>query len=282
MSAATQRMARTYLARRPERAAQLLEQLSPAEIAVVLAAVPAETATAVIERLAPAAASACVEHLPRSLRSSVLEAASPPIAAALLRRLTGPARTEALGDLQPATRSRLERRSGFPPGSAGELADPRTLTLQADWTVDQALASLLSDERQVLSRLFVLDRGQRLQGSVSPSDLLNAPASALVGELKELSSPAAVSAGVGAATLIGSGQRTDPVAVVDSDGTFLGAVTEDALRRLARERAAPKAANPVAAIGELYWLGMRELFGGLSSGLRRTESQGDTHRADNH
>ena len=281
MSTPTQRMAQTYLGRRPERAALLLEQLDPAEIAAVLQEAPAKTATVIVERLAPVTAGACMEHLPRRLRSAVIEAMSTSIATALLRRLTVSTRTETLDDTQPAMRSRLERALGFPSESAGELADPHALTLEADWTVDQALTSLRNDERAVLSSVFVLDRGHRLLGSVSPSDLLNSQANVLVGELKELNPPAAVFAAVSAATLIGPDHRVDPIAVVDRHGTFLGVITDETLRRLARDRTGPMAVNPVAALGELYWLGMRELFGGLSSGPRLTQVQGEPHRADN-
>ena len=281
MSAATQRMAHTYLSRRPEQAAQLLEQLDPSEIAGVLQAIPAATAAAVIERLAPVAAGACVENLPEKLRSSVLGTIPVSIAAALLRRLPAAARTEALDELPPATRLRLERALSYPSESAGDLADPSALTLEADWTVDHALTNLRNGGRPVLSRLFVLDRAQRLLGSVSPGDLLSARGDSLVGELKSLSPPAAVYAGVSSATLVVADRRADPVAVVDRQGTFLGVIDEDMLHRLAQRQTAPMPFNPVAAMGELYWLGLRELFGGLSSGSRLEQMHGEPHRADN-
>ena len=111
---------------------------------------------------------------------------------------------------------------------------------------------------------------------MTPGELLSSRADVTLGSL-ELGDGHSVMA---ATTLFADDQPTGPVAVVDSQGTFLGVIGEEDLRRLNKHRAPKSLLHPAAALGELYWLGLREVFGGFSSGARKTVVQGDADRAD--
>jgi predicted transcriptional regulator len=68
--------------------------------------------------------------------------------------------------------------------------------------------------------------------------------------------------------------RHDTLPVVDDRGTYLGAVKGKRLRQLAREEVTRRArggVDAVAALGELFWLGLTGLFSSLA---RRQAEEG--------
>ena len=277
MQTPLQTMARLHLDRHPEEAARVLERFSPDAIAAVLQEAPAESAAGVLACFAPSLASACLAGWPEEELSAVVALLPAPIAATLLRQLDPRVREAALGGLPATVRARLNRVLSYPDQSAGALADPAVLILHADLTVEEALTRLSQSRRPVASRLFVLNRAQRLVGVVTPGQLLTSRRDASLASL-ELGPAQAVPDRVSAATL--RAISAESVAVVDPHGTFVGAIGSDALARLDPHQQRPPAAHLIAAVGELYWLGLRELFGGLSSGSRSAESPGETPRAN--
>ena len=272
-----QTMAQLHLDRHPEEAARVLERLSPDAIAAVLREASAESAAGVLACLAPSLASACLAGWPEGELSAVVALLPAPIAATLLRQLDPRVRDAALGALPATVRARLSRTLSYPDQSAGALADPAVLILHADLTVEEALTRLSHSRGPVAGRLFVLNRAQRLVGVVTPGQLLTSRRDASLDSL-ELSPAHAVPDRVSAATLRAT--ATEPLAVVDPQGAFVGVIGPDALARLDPHQQRPPAAHLVAAVGELYWLGLREIFGGLSSGSRSAEPPGDPPRAN--
>lgn len=272
-----QTMAQLHMNRHPEEAARVLERLSPDAIAAVLREASAESAAGVLACLAPSLASACLADWPEGERSAVVALLPGPIAATLLRQLDPRVREAALDALPATVRARLSRTLSYPDRSAGALADPAVLILHADLTVEEALTRLSHSRGPVAGRLFVLNRSQRLVGVVTPGQLLTSRRDAPLGSL-ELGPAQAVPDRVSAATLRAS--AAEPLAVVDPQGTFVGVIGSDALARLDPQQQRPPAAHLVVAVGELYWLGLREIFGGLSSGSRSAEPPGEPPHAD--
>ena len=277
MATPLQTMARLHLDRHPEEAARVLERLSPDAIAAVLQEAPAESAAGVLACFAPSLAAACLAGWPEGELSAVVALLPAPIAAAVLRQLEPRVREAALGGLPATVRVPLSRALSYPDQSAGALADPAVLTFHVDLTVEEALTRLSQSRGPVAARLFVLDRAQRLLGVVTPGQLLSSRRDAPLTSL-ELSPAQAVPDRVGVATL--RAISAESVAVVDPQGTFVGAIGSDALARLGPHQQRPPATHLIAAVGELYWLGLRELFGGLSSGSRSAESPGEPPRAN--
>ena len=272
-------MAQLHLNRHPEEAALVLEGLSPDAIAAVLQEASAEGAASVLACFAPSLASVCLAGWPEGELSAVVALLPAPIAAAVLRQLEPRVREAALGGLPATVRVPLTRALSYPDQSAGALADPSVLTFHADLTVEETLTRLSQSRRPVAARLFVLDRSQRLLGAVTPGQLLSSSRDASLGSL-ELGPARAAPDRVSATTLRATESPAAPIAVVDPQGTFVGAIGSDALARLDPQPQRPPATHLVAAVGELYWLGLRELFGGLSSGSRSAESPGETSRAN--
>ena len=277
MATPLQALAQLHLSRHPEEAARVLERLSPDAIVAVLGEASAESAVGVLARLAPSLASACLADWPAGELSAVVALLPASIAAAALRQLDPRVREDTLSALPASVRARLSRSLSYPDQSAGALADPTVLTLHADLTVEEALTRLSQSRGPVASRVFVLNRSQRLLGFVTPGQLLTSRRDAALESL-ELDPARAVPDRVGAATL--RAIAAEPLAVVDAQGIFVGAIGSEVLARLDPHRQRPSAAHLVAAVSELYWVGLRELFGGLSSGSRSAEPPGETPHAD--
>lgn len=279
MSTAARRMAHAHIGRHPEESARVLERLEPHEIAEMLRDAPTGSVATVISRFAPPVAGACMACLPGEKRSAILAALPVPIAAALLRPLQPAEREEALGGLPKGSRTSLDRALSYSEQSAGALADPSAVTLHADLTVQEASARFREGAEPVPPRIFVLDRSQRLLGSVTPGTLLGSAPKATVGSLA-IEPAHGVVAGVDVAALLARDRPEESVPVVDTEGTFLGVIDEETLRGRRTIGVSLSLIHPAAAMGELYWLGLREIFGGLSSGPRAGTEHGEANRAD--
>lgn len=119
-------LAGRFVADHPEQAAEVLEQLSFADAAAVLARVSASLA---VDRLRP---------LPESAAGEILGGLPLESALQMLRRAPEDVR-EAWLRAMPAERAELLRRKlRYPPGTAGALADPLVLAL----TVSSGVAGL--------------------------------------------------------------------------------------------------------------------------------------------
>ncbi len=279
MQTATQRMAQVHLNRHPEEAARVLEGFSPGEIVAALQEAPIESAAGVLACFAPALASSCLVHWPEGERSRLVEQLPVSIAAMLLRQLEPAVREDALGGLSATARASLDQALRYPAQSAGALADPSALTLHSDLTVEEALARLSESDGPVASRLFVLNRSQRLMGAVTPGQLLSSRLDTPVGSL-ELDTAPAVPAHASAQALGARPLSPDPIAVVDSQGTFLGAIGADTLKHLGTRKSRPPAMHLLASLSEFYSLGLSELFGGSGSGSPVANQPGETRHVN--
>lgn len=279
MQTATQRAVYMHMNRHPEEAARVLERFSPGEIVAALRAAPVESAAGVLACLAPALAGSCLAHWPEGMRSRVVEQVPASVAAALLRQLEPAVREEALGGLSATVRAALNRVLRYPDRSAGALADPAVLTLHSDLTVEEALARLSESRGPVSSRIFVLDRSQRLVGAVTPGQLLSSRLDTPVGSV-ELDTTPGMPSHASAQTLGVRPLSSEPIAVVDPQGIFLGIIGADTLKHLETRKVRPPALHLLASLSEFYSLGLSTLFGGLRSGSPVTNQPGETRRAN--
>ena len=262
-------MVHIHLNRHPEEVARVLEGFSPGEIVAALQEAPAESAASVLARLTSALARACLVHWPAGGRSQIVEQLPLSIAAALLRQLEPEVREDTLSGLSDPVRASLNQALRYPAQSAGALADPSVLTLHSDLTVEEALARLSESGGPVASRIFVLNRSQRLVGAVTPGQLLGSRQDAPLGSL-ELDTTPAVPSYASAQTLGGREASLEPLAVVDPQGTFLGTIGADTLKRLGPYKARPPALHLLTSLSEFYSLGLSEIFA--------TTQPGETNR----
>ena len=279
MQTTTQKIAQVYMRRHPEEAAWVLERFSPDELVMALREASVESVAGVLACFAPALASSCLTHWPEGERSRIVEQLPASIAAMLLRQLEPAIREDVLGGLSATVRASLNQALRYPDQSAGALADPSVLTLHSDLTVEEALARLSKSGGPIASRIFVLNRSQRLMGAVTPGQLLSSRLDMPVGSLKLDTTPAAPSH-ASAQALGARLPSPEPIAVVDPQGTFLGTIGADVLNRLGVHRVRPPAMHLLASLSEFYSLGLSEMFSRSSSGSPVTNQPGETSRAN--
>ena len=279
MQTATQRAAYVHMNRHPEEAARVLEGFSPSEIVAALQAAPVESAAGVLACFAPVLAGSCLAHWPEGERSRVVEQVPVSTAAALLRHLEPAVREDALGGLSATARVSFDQALKYPAQSAGALADPSALTLHSDLTAGEALTRLSESGGPVASRVFVLDRSQRLVGAVTPGQLLGSRRDTPVESL-ELDTTPGMPSHASAQTLGARHASPEPIAVVDSQGTFLGTIGADTLKHLGTRKSRPPAMHLLASLSEFYSLGLSEMFGGSSAGSPVTNQPGETRHAN--
>jgi len=279
MQTATQRIAHVHMNRHPEEAARVLEGCSPGAIVAALQSAPAESVAGVLTCFAPALASSCLTHWPEGERSRVVEQLPTSIAVMLLRQLEPAVREDVLSGLSVTARASLNQALRYSDQSAGALADPSVLTLHSDLTVEESLARLNESAGPIASRIFVLDRSQRLVGAVTPGQLLGSRLDTPVESLELDTTPGMPSHA--SAQALGARQASSgPIAVVDPQGIFLGTIGADTLTRLGGHKVRPPALHLLASLGEFYSLGFSALFGGSRSGSHATNQPGEVDRAN--
>jgi Mg/Co/Ni transporter MgtE len=267
MSAALRRMAQSYAARHPKESSRILETVPTDEALSFLSELPRVELSRVLAAIDPRVALDFVLRVPVEKRAAVFSALPLSAAAGIARRMASPDRNKLIADLAEDVRHALEVSLRHAADSAGAIADTSILTLYEDWTVDHALSRIREESVPVPTVLFVVDRSRRLKGSLVPGQLLGADPKAEVGRL-ELLLPRAVTTETPVATLAAE-SAPEPVAVIDEEGTIIGVVTAEALLGLGAQRHAGSIVHPLAALSELYWIGLREALGGLSSGRSR-------------
>ncbi|MDE0167174.1 MAG: hypothetical protein OXL36_18925 [Bryobacterales bacterium] len=279
MSPGVRSLAHLHLHRNPAEAVRILERCPSAGVAELLAGGAYETSARVLALLSPVVASDCIERMPVMARCLVLQASPVPVAAALLRVLPESSRKTTLEGLPAQTRKRIDRVLRFPKESAGALADPRALVLHEENTVDQAVSLLRADGETISATLFVINRGKRVLGAVTPAQLLAAPGDWTIGSLK-LAKPRTVSQGVPLLVLVSDEHyQGGPVAVLDPSGKLVGVLTEDTLRTVEKPKAPQRATHLLASIGEMYWCGMGRLLGDVIAVRRTSEATREANRA---
>lgn len=162
-----------YLLPHPADIAEALEALEPAEWPRLLRLIPDEERRAEVvslldepERLA--------EHLPPEDLGPLLRQMETDDAADLLAELDPHERVEALKSLDEEDRADVEALLQYPEDSAGGIMQTELVEVLDDATVDEAIHRVreLVDEGVEVHKVFVVDRQERLCGTVELVDLL--------------------------------------------------------------------------------------------------------------
>lgn len=262
-----------FLSGHPSDAARLIEEMPLDQAVAVIneARVPAAART--LASMAADLAARCLENLPPAKSSQLLDALPPGSAAAFVRRVDKKKRPALLGGMPSKSRERLESMLRYSEESAGAVMDPLTVTLPDDITVEQARQRLRESAEHLYYYVYVVNREQRLVGVVglrelfmnNGEDLVRSVMVAKVMSLSDRDPLIAVVAHPG-------WREYHAMPVVSEEGVFVGMIRYRTLRRLAE--AYEQAGRPgggldtLFALGELYWTGLVELFGGMSSGTR--------------
>ncbi len=174
-------LARDFVARHPEEAAERLEGMAPDAAAGVVSEIEPAACSPVFATVSPATALDILESVDPLVGGNLLLDLAPSRAGAILDALTDTRREEILEQMSPADAREFRVLATYPPESAGRLRDPRIAVFRATTSVADALARLKAKHSgQTVHYLFAVDSDGGLIGTVplheaalaSPSDSL--------------------------------------------------------------------------------------------------------------
>jgi magnesium transporter len=213
-------------------AAEILEDLTPADMAVLLRILPKDFANEVFEYLPHG----CQESLVRALGDAdvahILNDLPADERTAFLEELPAKATQRLLGLLSPEQREIASELLGYPRHSVGRRMTPEYVAIEHGWTVAQVLQRLREVGREhegiTLNQLYVVDAAEHLLDWVRLNRVVVAEATTPVADLMEgtlipLHPQDDQEVAVAAFTKYG----VTVLPVVDSQGVLLGVVTVD-------------------------------------------------------
>ncbi len=216
----------------PAQIADLVEGASHEEGEEILDAVEsdAELTADVFEELD-------TEHQVEFLRSmsneeaaKVLERMAPDDAADLLGELDQERRKPVFDLMSPTAQHKLRKLLQYHPSTAGGMMSPDYVWVTRGATAAMALEAVRVDDKaphQLLNTVFVTEEDGKLLGSVSTAELLRTDGARKVEELELVSCRVTTGADVTDVTLTMADYNLIALAVTDSAGNLLGAVTAD-------------------------------------------------------
>lgn len=272
---AERQLTRAFLRAHPDDAARRLEQLGVGEIVALLEEMPVADDGELLERITPSIGADCLARLSPKRVGALLSRLPLDTAAALLRRLGRDDRDRLLLHAPEAARQALSLVLRFPEKTAGCLMDPQALSVPDDVLVRQARHLVRRSAQHLRYYIYVVDREQKLVGVLTLRDLfisegkrpvsavMNSHVQRLSGQTDQMS------------MLVHPGwQQVHSLPVVDENGTFLGAIRYETLRRLEGQRGAMpdsrQAISLVLALGELYWTAMDGMLRSLRTSTAAT------------
>jgi magnesium transporter len=175
----------------PRSVAAETEEMHPADLADVTAAMPRERVIAFLDALPAERAAEVLSYLDEELRIDVLEAMSAPQAAALVVEMTPDDRADVLEELQDDVaddileempdeeRQETEQLQAYDPDTAGGLMTTEFVSTPEETTAEAALAGVRavarSGRREAMHVIYVTDARGALRGVLSLRELLAAP-----------------------------------------------------------------------------------------------------------
>ena len=261
-----------FLASYPEDAARVLEQLPLEQAVAVLDEVPAAAGARGLGGMGTDLAVRCLENVEAAQGCALVEALGEGAAAVLLRRMGAERREALLGGVAPETRGRLELLLRYPEETAGAIMDPLTATVPEDITAEEARRRLREFPAHLYYYVYVVGRDQSLAGVVGLRELFLAGGEEPIRAVMKAKVLSVADRAPLAAVVVHPGWRDfHALPVVSEHGVFVGMIRHKTLRRLMEHAEAgrgPAGLETLFALGELYWTGLVELFGGMSSAPR--------------
>lgn len=210
--------------------ADLVPQLEPHEIAVLIQWLPDEEIAEILEELPPIEAARILRNLSAREASQLLGEMDPDDAADVVEALPDDTVAEILVRMKPEDAAEIRQLSGYEPDTAGGIMTPEYVAVSKDATSAQAIAAIrrLVDEAETVNYVYVVDEGRHLLGVLSLYRLLLSPDDTPV---EKLMAPSTVrvkaSADQETAARILTDRNLLAIPVVDDEDHLIGIITED-------------------------------------------------------
>lgn len=214
----------------PPEWADLVPQLEPREVAVLLQWLPDEEIPALLEELPPVEAARILRTLAAPEAAELLEEMDPDDAADVLENLPSPTMDQILIRMSPEDAAEIRELAAYEADTAGGLMTPDFVAVPADATAAQAIGAIrqLADEAETANYVYVIDTDRRLLGVLSSYRLLLSPPETPVAELMAPNTVRVrASADQEAAARLLTDRNLLAIPVVDEHDRLLGIITED-------------------------------------------------------
>jgi len=214
----------------PAEWADLVPQLEPSEVAVLIQWLPDEEIASILEELAPTEAARILRSLSANEAGELLGEMDPDDAADVVEQLPDAEVHEILVRMQPDEAAEIRSLSGYEPDTAGGIMTPAYVAVSRDATSAQAIAAIrrLVDEAETVNYVYVVDDERHLLGVLSLYRLLLSPDDTPV---ERLMAPSTVRVRASADQETAARLLTDrnllAIPVVDDEDHILGIITED-------------------------------------------------------
>lgn len=210
--------------------ADLVPQLEPHEVAVLIQWLPDEEIGQLLEELPPSEAARILRGLSAEAAAPLLGEMDPDDAADVVEQLPDATATAILVRMSPEEAAEIRELSAYDPDTAGGLMTPAFVAVPRDATAAQATAAIrrLVDEAETVNYVYVVDDERHLLGVLSLYRLLLSPVTTPV---EQLMAPSTVRVRASADQETAARLLTDrnllAIPVVDDDDHLVGIITED-------------------------------------------------------
>ena len=214
----------------PAEWADLIPELEPTEVAVLIQWLPDEEIAAILEELPPTSAAQILRSVSVIEAGQLLGEMDPDDAADVVDVLPDEAAAEILVRMKPDDAAEIRQLSEYEPDTAGGIMTPEYVAVSKDATSAQAIAAIrrLVDEAETVNYVYVVDEARHLLGVLSLYRLLLSPESTPVSKLMAASTVRVkASADQETAARILTDRNLLAIPVVDDEDHLIGIITED-------------------------------------------------------
>jgi magnesium transporter len=224
----------------PPEIAEVIEDLTPEDRAIVFRLLPRDQATDTFEYLSIDAQEELLRSLGQTEVAAIINDMAPDDRTNLLEELPGPITKQLISLLSPQERIMALKLLGYPENSIGRLMTPDYIAVHEDWTVAQVLDFIRdhANESENLQMVYVIDYRGRLVDDIKTSKFLISPTNEKVENLMDQTfiSLSATDDQEKAIEVFRKYDR-EALPVTDDDGHLLGVVTVDDVLDVVEEEA---------------------------------------------
>lgn len=229
---------RNFFLNYPVDAARRIEAIPVADVVDALSRQPVTITLPVWRRLLPETSARLLRALPKASVQDVITELHPTLAARILGHFDTSTREDLLDGLDDTVKGDLDAQFHYPDHTAGRLMDSSVRAFRRDALVSEALDRLRESGMRTARSLFLIDDEHRLTGRATLEDAALATPSTLLSELERpiVSAVRSVDTEEQITEIFMRGDVLD-IPVLDHDGVFLGAVTNDDLSKTVKSDA---------------------------------------------
>jgi magnesium transporter len=214
----------------PAEWADLVPQLEPSEVAVLIQWLSEEEMALILEELPPVEAARILRTLSAPEAGQLLGEMDPDDAADVVELLPQSAVDEILVRMSPEEAAEIRELSEYEPDTAGGIMTPAYVAVSKDATSAQAIAAIrrLVDEAETVNYVYVVDESRKLLGVLSLYRLmLSTDDTPVVNLMAPSTVRVRASADQETAARLLTDRNLLAIPVVDDDDHLLGIITED-------------------------------------------------------